>query len=247
MRFLRRDRYGTAFVARMLARDDGGAALTATVGALGSFFESRGLLSEGRNWLESALAAGNAQPARGLALHWSGVSAIDQGDYVLAERRLTEALEFDREADDRAGAWPGRCARSRIFPCDGMKWIEPDSLAAEAVELFRQLGDIGGEAATTHLMATVAIGRGDYATARPLLERTGEIHRRRGDLRSLAINLYSLAEVLAGIGENDEAARLAAEAVELAGGARRSADARVCHVRRGVGRLHAGREREKRV
>ncbi len=206
-----------ASLGRMLARDDGGVAIVATVGALGTFFESRGLLTEGRQWLESALATGDTQPARGLALHWSGVLAIDQGDYEVAERRLTDALALDRANDDRVGM--ARTLRALAYL--SMRRNEADraeTLAAEAAGLFREIGDIGGEAATIHLMATVAIGRGDYATARPLLERTGEIHRRRGNLRSLAINLYSLAEVLAGIGENDEAARFADEAVELAGG-----------------------------
>ena len=206
-----------ASLARMLARDDGGVALVATVGALGTFFESRGLLSEGRHWLESALAAGDAQPGRGLALHWSGVLALDQADYVTAERRLAEALEFDRAADDRLGL--ARTLRALSYLAMRRNQVDrAEAFAAEAVAFCRELGDVSGEAATMHIMATVAIGRGDYATARPLLERTGEIHRRRGNQRSLAINLYSLAEVLAGIGDTDEAARLAAEAVTIAEG-----------------------------
>lgn len=206
-----------ASLARLLARDDGGAALAATAGALGSFFESRGLLTEGRKWLDSAVAAGNAQPARALALYWSGVLAVDQGDYAVSEARLEEALELDRAADDRPGL--ARTLRALAYLAMRRNQVDlAEAFAAEAGEYFRGLGDIGGEASTTHLIATVAIGRGDYATARPLLERTGEIHRRRGNQRSLAINLYSLAEVLAGIGDIDEAARHAAEAVAIAEG-----------------------------
>jgi non-specific serine/threonine protein kinase len=206
-----------ASLARLLARDDGGAALAATAGALGSFFESRGLLSEGRKWLESAIAAGSDQPARALALYWSGVLAVDQGDYAVSEARLEEALALDRAADDREGL--ARTLRALAYLAMRRNQVDrAEKLAAEAGEYFRGLGDIGGEASTTHLIATVAIGRGDYATALPLLERTGEIHRRRGNLRSLAINLYSMAEVLAGTGKNEEAARHAAEAVAIAEG-----------------------------
>lgn len=201
---------------RLARRGDGGEALLRAAGSLGAFFESVGMLTEGRHWLDGGIEAGTSQPGRGLALYWSGVLAIDQGDYATGGDRLESALAHCRERSDPAGT-----ARSlRALAYLAMRRNEESravELATEAAAEYREIGDTVGEIASTHLMATVALGRGDYGTARPLLESTEAFHRKLGDMRSLAIDCYGLAETLAGLGEFECAERYAAESVEIAG------------------------------
>lgn len=202
-------------LARMARRDDGGALLAETAGALGAFFESRGLFSEGAAWLDAAVAAGNAQPERGLALYWSGKLSINRGDYDAADRRLSEALALGRAKDDR----PAIARSLRSMAHLAMRRNEEDraiELAAEAERYYRELGDEEGEASSIRLSATVAMNRHDYSTALPLFERADAIHRRGGHQRSLAINCYAMALVLSGLGEHDAAERRAKEAVAIA-------------------------------
>jgi len=201
---------------RLARRGDGGEALIRAAGSLGAFFESVGMLTEGRHWLDGGIEAGTSQPGRGLALYWSGVLAIDQGDYATGGDRLESALAHCRERGDPAGT-----ARSlRALAYLAMRRNEEGravELATEAAAEYREIGDTVGEIASTHLIATVALGRGDYGTARPLLESTEAFHRKLGDMRSLAIDCYGLAETLAGLGEFECAERYAAESVEIAG------------------------------
>ena len=200
---------------RLSRRDDGGDGLAAAAAWLGPFFENYGLLTEGRAWLDAAVAAGTSQPDRGLALFWSGVLAIDQGDHNAAEARLESALDDARESGDQLAM--ARVLRVLAFL--SMRRNEEAravGLASESAAVYRQLGDQTGEVAATRIVALVAIGRGEYADARPMLERCEAFHRQRRDERSLAIACYSLGIVYGGLGEFEAAEHYANEAVSIA-------------------------------
>ncbi len=200
---------------RLERRGDGGAALATAAGGLGAFFENYGLLTEGRSWLDAAIALGDSQPDRGLALFWSGVLALDQGDHGVAAEKLSAAKEEARRSGDREA----NARVLRVLAFLSMRRNEDAtavSLASEAAVLYRDLGDETGEIAAIRIEALVAIGQGEYARAKPLLERCEAFHRRRRDDRSLAIACYSLGIALAGTGESKAATDYAAEAVRLA-------------------------------
>jgi hypothetical protein len=65
-------------------------------GALFAFWSVRGYQSEGRRWLEEALAIdGRGSPeVRAMALAGAGTLAIDQGDYDRAQEACEEGLEL---------------------------------------------------------------------------------------------------------------------------------------------------------
>jgi predicted ATPase/DNA-binding SARP family transcriptional activator len=72
-------------------------------GAIWRFWYARGHLSEGRRWLEEALAQPGTAPARAKALRGAGALAWAQGDYARAETLFEESLALRRELGDRQG------------------------------------------------------------------------------------------------------------------------------------------------
>ena len=74
-------------------------------GALWRFWWHRGFLSEGRRWLERALAGGNAAATadRATALDGAGALAEAQGDLATAAGHHEAALELWREIGDHRG------------------------------------------------------------------------------------------------------------------------------------------------
>jgi predicted ATPase len=74
-------------------------------GALGRFWDMRSHVTEGRTWLEAALAGAVAAPARPRAgaLNAAGRLAFQQGDYEQAGTQYEEALALWRELGDQRG------------------------------------------------------------------------------------------------------------------------------------------------
>src|SRR5207245_5832709 len=73
-------------------------------GALWWFWKLRSYLSEGRRWLEEALAAsagGPTSPSRAKALTGAGVLAHYQGDYGRSAALCGQSLEVSRRLDDK--------------------------------------------------------------------------------------------------------------------------------------------------
>jgi predicted ATPase len=76
-------------------------------GALAEFWYVSGHLSEGRRWLEAALASSSdapPTPARAKALARAGWIAWEQGDYARSVALSQESLALSRELEDEAGA-----------------------------------------------------------------------------------------------------------------------------------------------
>ena len=78
-----------------LGRNEGEVALRLG-GALWWFWSMRGYYSEGRRWLEEALAIdGRGSPeVRAMALAGEGALALEQGDYDRAQEACEEGLEL---------------------------------------------------------------------------------------------------------------------------------------------------------
>jgi predicted ATPase len=71
--------------------------------ALCRFWQVRSHLSEGRRWLEKALASEVMPLVRAKALYAAGMLAFDQGDHDQATRQCEESLALFRELNDRRG------------------------------------------------------------------------------------------------------------------------------------------------
>ena len=153
--------------------------------ALVHVFTRRGLLSEGRSWLDRALRS--APPdARidpsilGRALSAAGHIAENQGDYAAARAWFEEAAVHQRAAGNRA------CLASTL------RWIaltahgdDADVVAQSALDeslsIFRELGDRKGEAHTLNCLGERARLGGDYELAARYYEECLAIEQAIGD------------------------------------------------------------------
>lgn len=165
--------------------------------ALQRFWLVRGHWSEGRNFLERALAASEGVTAlvRAKGLYAAGIFAMRQGDHTQTEVLCKESLTLFRGLGDARGialslhrlgevAWErGNFAAAR-------------SLLEEALELWRQIGNKGGMAASLEILASVALEQGEYARAHLLVEESLALRREVGNKKGIAYSLDILARVI---------------------------------------------------
>jgi non-specific serine/threonine protein kinase len=169
----------------------------AMAGALNRFWDHHSHATEGRRWLEAALASGDGRPSpsRAKALWGAGVLAIGQGDYQQAERLLTESLETARTAGDRY--WSG-------FALNGLgtvalHWGDLEGAAAlheEGLRLLREVGDADGIAALLGNLGYGALLRGDHERAVAYAEESLERYRALGSAHGTASVLGTLGNAL---------------------------------------------------
>lgn len=200
-----------------------------SVAALWRFWELRGHLTEGRRWLDRALAAetlspdaapeavGNVQAAavRAELFHGAGVLAWRQGDYTAARERLDTALAMRRVIFDRSGEAAALDALSSLAWSRG-DHAEARSYAEAALATFRALGDRAGAEAALHTLAGVAQAGGDYAGARSLHETGLAMARELGDPTGVVSALNHVGDVAIEQGDLEVAQARCTESLALA-------------------------------
>jgi predicted ATPase/DNA-binding CsgD family transcriptional regulator len=163
--------------------------------ALWRFWFERGYLSEGRLWLDEALAVPSApSPARARALSASGVLARYQGDYDRAEERCRDALELARSLDDPKCLAEAHTGLALIRSARG-DYPEAETFLREALAVYEGLGEEAGIARTLDRLAMTFVITGEFDRARPLFARSLESFRRLGDSHGVALGLYGLSVV----------------------------------------------------
>jgi predicted ATPase/DNA-binding CsgD family transcriptional regulator len=165
-------------------------------GALHRFWYIRGHLSEGRTWVERALAGATSTPpaVQGRALLAAGWLAWAQGDYAHAVERVQASLVTFRAVNDVAGIAEalyllGLAAEDRgEFP-------RASALLSEALDLFRGLGERSWVAFVLNALGVVAYeeGDGDHATA--LFEEALANFRAVGEMHGTGFALTNLGKV----------------------------------------------------
>jgi tetratricopeptide (TPR) repeat protein len=187
-------------------------------GALWWFWSVRDYYSEGRRWLEEALAIeGRVSPeVRAMALAGVGSLALDQGDLDRAKEACQEGLELlaheVREASEaklNLLVWLGWVAWRREEHGQAKQLFE------EGLALSREIRDIWWIATSLSNLAVVSYSQGDYERATELYEESMDFLREQGNKHSLAINLNNLAMVMYSQGDLRRAAQLTEEAVAL--------------------------------
>lgn len=174
---------------------DGDAELGAGLAsALGLFWEHRGRLKQGRNYLGRALSLVSDPSVRVRALNVAGRLASVQGDAVVGVACGAEALSIAREMNDPREQ--ALALRNLAF----VDFIRSDythsiALHEESVALFRQIDDTWGTAAALDDFGSVVTRTGDYERARALLEEALDLYRRLGHLQGEASALYGLGVV----------------------------------------------------
>jgi predicted ATPase len=187
-------------------------------GALWWFWSVRGYHSEGRRWLEEALAieVRGSPEVRAMALAGAAVLAIDQGELDRAQQVCEEGLELlEHEAKE------AREAKLNLLIAFG--WVawhreelgQAQQLFEEGLALSREMRKIWWIATSLLGLATVSHTRGDPERATELYEQSMHLFREQGDKHSLAYCLNNLAMVVCSQGDLGRAAQLIEEGVAL--------------------------------
>ena len=161
-------------------------------GALWWFWWVRGYWSEGRMWLERALAGGSGVSSiHAKALLGAGWLARAQGDTVQAAASLEESLALYRELGD---------TRSSAQVLRGLGWVayyqgdraRAVPLLGESLARYRELSDQRGIADALLGLGWIALARGDLVQAATLVEESLARYRELGDRRGVADALRNL-------------------------------------------------------
>jgi DNA-binding CsgD family transcriptional regulator len=187
-------------------------------GALWCLWRVRGYPSEGRGWLERALAAttGLQTPARAKALDWAGDLAWLQGDNARAAAAHEESLALSRASGDRAGE-----ARALFGLADVARRTDTAEVAAAryraALDLYQALGSDVWVAASLASIGLLARASGDGGAAVALLEQAVARYRAVGFTWGLAWAIRLLAAAHRAAANLERAASLYNEGLTLAG------------------------------
>lgn len=189
-------------------------------GAMWTFWSVRGHWSEGREWLERALAADAASggdpcsAARAKALGAAGNLARMQGDQAAALELQEEGLRIWRLVGDKAG-----CAQA-LASLGFMAYRQDEFAKAkayfeESLTIRRAMGDRSGVASVLTNLGLAAYGSGEYDAAHKHYEESLAIRRAMGDRTNIAPTLNSLGEVARILGDLDRAEKLYQESLVL--------------------------------
>lgn len=184
-------------------------------GSLGEFWELRGLLVEGRGWLETAIGQESPATVRAKVLFWGGNFAREQGDYERAEALGEENLGIMRELEDGA-------ALAALLYDLGLLALYQDeyetsrSRLEEALALQRESGNEVGASLALQALGSGALVRGDYDLAAGYNEEALTLARKTADPIAMIFGLGLGALAAAGRGDHSEAKILRDEGFALA-------------------------------
>jgi tetratricopeptide (TPR) repeat protein len=161
--------------------------------ALSYFWFVRGYWSEGRGWLEEALA-GNAAAlpeARAKALRVLASLVVEQGDYARAETAAEEALELYRGLGDQKGVSDSLCELGWAAVYRG-DYERAEALLEESLVAARQSDDAWSIARGLNVLSVLVSDRDDYERAEALWEESLALGRKLGDrlrVRAVLLNM----------------------------------------------------------
>jgi predicted ATPase/class 3 adenylate cyclase/Tfp pilus assembly protein PilF len=186
------------------------------VAALWRFWWMRGHLTEGRGWLERALAKADTLPPAVLAqaLSGAGILAESQGDYDQAITLHETALGLWRQVGDRLGIAASLTNLGIIQRIYG-DYERSSALHEQALSLWREIDDEGGISSSLHELGWLALNRGDYDEAENLLTQSLEMSRRFGEPSALGTVLETLGILAFYMEDYDRAANLYRESMDL--------------------------------
>jgi predicted ATPase/class 3 adenylate cyclase len=185
-------------------------------GALHRFWFSHGHISEGRTFLEQALATsvGVATASRAKALVVAADLATDVGDYERVEALAEESLMLSRAVGDELGiaralSMLGRYANIRC------EFARAYALLEESVLLCQKLGNRWYLAWSLLEMGRTDAVQGEHIKAQAHYEEALSLWRELGDMECVAIMLITLANLLYHYGDLMAARLMCNEAISL--------------------------------
>jgi tetratricopeptide (TPR) repeat protein len=187
-------------------------------GALWWFWFVRGHYSEGRRWLEGALAMDRrgSRESRAMVLAGAGALALEQDDLDHAEEACKEGLEL---LSHEVKEWSE--AKLYLLISLGHVALEKEDhsratqLFEESLALSRESGRALGRADSVMSLATTSYEQGDLKRAIELFEESMDLFRERGDKLGLAWCLINLGLAAYSGGDLGRASELTEEGVGL--------------------------------
>ncbi|SRR6266699_1196301 len=166
-------------------------------GALRRFWLVRGNWSEGRTFLERALAGGEGTvtSSRVKALKAAAGLTVYQADTDRGEALCQESLTLCRELGDTEGV------AYALYLLGYVAWLRSNLAAArplleQALVLWKEVGDKDGIAYALCDLASLSALQGEYDRARVLYEEGLTLCKAEGNKRGIAHALCRLAEIL---------------------------------------------------
>ena len=185
-------------------------------GSLSWFWRYHAHITEGRSWLERAVAASpdGTTRERVKALHGAGVLARQQSDNEQAAMLLEKALALAREIGDERGVADGLASLGNLASEQG-DLARAENLFTEALAQWRRLENTDGIAGELVSLALLALDRGDLDLAATRLRESLALYRELKAEWEIALVLHNLGDVAYEQGDLDQAAALQAEALTL--------------------------------
>ncbi|MBA3948069.1 MAG: hypothetical protein H0X37_26410, partial [Herpetosiphonaceae bacterium] len=168
-------------------------------GALWRFWYGHTHLSEGRAWLEAAIARRDAikassAPYLAKALHGAGVLSMYQNDMAAAHVFLEEAQAIQREQGDSGQLAFVLHDLGGLAQCEA-EYGQATALYEESLRLFRAVQNQWGIGVNLYRLGTVALAHNDVTRGEALLQGSLPIFRDLSDHGSMAAVMVSLGEL----------------------------------------------------
>jgi tetratricopeptide (TPR) repeat protein len=174
-------------------------------GALRKFWQSRGLISEGRTWLEELLGRANMAPdparivARLNATQAAAWLASNQHDFAHAAQHFEQSIALQRALGETAGET--QLLFNAALQARALGQYERATLLLEdAVAQQRARGDraslsAGGLGLVLYGLGLMFREQGEFARAAMLFEECIDLHRALGDREGTAQSLLALGDI----------------------------------------------------
>ncbi len=186
-------------------------------GALWRFWDVRGYLKEGREWLEKWLVLPGLvvdKRTQAKALFSAGALAWSDNDYAAAHRCLEPCVTLWRELGDQAGLGYASVYLGLVALRQG-DFDSAGALFEQSKTYLETAADKWGLALTLGHLGNLTRNKGDYATARIRFEQALVISRQAGDRKLTASLLNNLGEVARCEGNYEQAFALYNESLSL--------------------------------
>ncbi len=185
-------------------------------GALWKFWWIRGYLSEGRNFLESALShSGIGLTAYAKASAGAGILAEAQGDYATAVTHFENVLEASRSLGNTSGVAGALNNLGNVLSTQG-DWPGARRYYEEGLALYRSLGNRSRAAILLMNTGIIANHQQDYPLAESLYQESLATFRALQDLGPLAAVLLNLGELACNQGNHGLAHDYLSESLTIA-------------------------------
>ncbi len=184
--------------------------------ALQLYYEVRGPLNEGREWLRLflELAASAPDDLRATALVRSGVLEYRAGQFAPAVRRVQAGLRLFQALDrPKEAAHAHNVLGSIAF--DQEQYDQAEEHYQQTLAIYRRLDQPYGQASVLNNLALCRHLRGDWEAAESVFQESLSLYRAQGDQAQEASVLSNLASLALSRGRPQQALALYGESLEV--------------------------------